>query len=66
MIQSDLHGRRSTLVTVWRVNCKGRSREISEGATAIIQARGDAGSEGCDSDSGTSGWNLDTVGRRMC
>lgn len=46
VIQSDLHFRRSTLVTVWRINCKGRSREIRQGATATLQAREDAGAEG--------------------
>lgn len=29
VIGSNLHLRRSTLLTVWRMNCKGRSREIS-------------------------------------
>lgn len=29
VIGSNLHLRRSTLVTMWRINCKGRSREIS-------------------------------------
>lgn len=29
VIGSNLHLRRSTLLTLWSINCKGRSREIS-------------------------------------
>lgn len=52
VIQSDLQFRRSILVTVWRINCKGRSREISQGTTAIIQVRDDDRSEGANSEGG--------------
>lgn len=41
---------------MWRINCKDRSREIRQGATAIIQARDDARAEG--GNGGTRGQNL--------
>lgn len=55
VIRSDLHFSGSTLVTVWRINCKGRSREISQGTAAIIKARDDGGAEGTNSKGGLRG-----------
>ena len=55
MRRSDLHFSGSTLVTVWRINCKGRSREISQGTAAIIKVRDDGGAEGTNSNGGLRG-----------
>lgn len=55
MTRSDLHFSGSTLVTVWRINCKGRSREISQGTAAIIKVRYDGGAEGTNSKGGLRG-----------
>lgn len=70
VLQPHLHFRRSTLVTVWRINCKDGSREICQGATAIIGARDDAGAERGNS-GGTRGQNLtwlegECAARRGC
>lgn len=40
---------------MWRINCKGRSREISQGTAAIIKVRDDGGAEGTNNKGGLRG-----------
>lgn len=59
---SNLHIRSSTLVTVWRINCQGRSREISLGTMAMVQGQMIT----VQRVTAVKRENLDTVYRRLC